>query len=196
MKYNKSLERKIVSQNKKIGEVLFLDGLCDVTDPCYDKDTWCALHNVKIMPGVYSAFIDEVNYPNEYIADSLEDEAMYNVKKGDKFISDDIRIMALTIVHEEYVPYFLDAETNEYKLSSNIGVDAGLCGFYNHKPDFKEDDAWYKFVDSLDKSDNDNVCDCHHGNGVTVSSGFGDGVYKVYKLTYDRKVIGLQLLFN
>ena len=103
MKYNKSLGRKIVSQNKKIGEVLFLDGLCDVTDPCYDKDTWCALHNVKIMPGVYSAFIDEVNYPEEYTADSFIDEVRYNVKRGEKFISDDIRIMALTIVHKEYV---------------------------------------------------------------------------------------------
>ena len=50
-------------------------------------------------------------------------------------------------------------------------------------------------MDSLKSNDNNNICDCTQLNGVIVSSGFGDGVYKVYKLIVDRKVVGLQLVF-
>lgn len=192
MKFIKEMQAKYLSRDKEIGEVSFSDGLCDVTDPGYDRDTWCALHDVKILPGMYKAFIDEVNFPSVW---EWEEGDVGHVI-GQREVMNDVRIMTLTIIHKNYVDNYIDGEYHKYKLSDNIGVDAGMCGFYNHKPDFKEDHEWDKFWQSLDRTEHGHDCDCHHANGVTVSSGFGDGVYTVYKITHNRKVIGLQLQFN
>lgn len=192
MKFVKELKACYFSRDKEIGEVSFADGLCDVTDPCYDQDTWCALYNVKILPGMYKAFVDEVNFPSVW----EWDEADVGHVIGDQEVMTDVRIMTLTIIHKDYVDNYIDGEYHKYILSDQIGVDAGMCGFYNHKPDFKEEYEWSKFWQSLDVSEDGRTCDCDHANGVTVSSGFGDGVYTVYKITHNRKVIGLQLQFN
>lgn len=195
MKYIKDLCNKYVKQNHKIGEVSFTDGLVDVSDPCYDRGTWCACYDVKVMPGKYCAFIDEVNFLSEWRYE--EDDAQYypEAVPGKEFTMSDIRIVTLTIFNKDYVEHYLNKTYNSYKLSDNIGVDAGLCGFYSHLPESLSDDEWCNIVDSLKSNDNKNTCDCTQLNGVTVSSGFGDGVYKVYKLTVDRKVVGLQLVF-
>lgn len=36
----------------KIG-VMDFHGSVDITDPCYDKDVWCRMNNVKISEGEY-----------------------------------------------------------------------------------------------------------------------------------------------
>ena len=195
MEYIKDLSNKYVKQNHKIGEVLFVDGLVDVSDPCYDRGTWCARYDVKVKPGKYCAFIDEVDFPSTWEYQDGDEKYYPEAVPGKKFTMHDIRVVTLTIFNSEYVRQYLNKEYNCYKLSDNIGVDAGLCGFYSHLPESLSDDEWNKLVDNLEENSNHNVCDCHHLNGVTVSSGFGDGVYKVYKLTVDRKVVGLQLVF-
>lgn len=194
MKYIKELPNKFVNFNKEVGEVSFPDGLVDITDPGYNRDTWCARYDFKVLPGVYKAFIDEVDFPSVWEAEDSRDAEVYNVKVGDVFTVNDPRIMSLVIVHKNYEDAYQDGELNRYVLGKNIGVDAGLCGFYNHKPDFN-DEEWNRFWQSLSKTESGNDCDCTHANGVTVRSGFGDGMYTVYKLTYNRKVVGLELRF-
>lgn len=196
MKFVKELDAKYINRDKVVGSIEFPDGLCNVTDPCYEKDTWCALYDVKIKPGMYKALIDEVDFPSIWKAEDNLDAFMHDVNVGDSYEVHDARIMSLTIIHEDYMGSYRYAHYNRYKLSNQIGVDSGMCGFYNYKPDFSSDEDWDNFWKSLNKTEHDNVCDCSRADGVTVSSGFGDGCYTVYKLVKDRKTIGLQLIFN
>ena len=40
-------------RRKKIGTMDF-HGSVDITDPCYDRDVWCRMTDVKIRKGVYT----------------------------------------------------------------------------------------------------------------------------------------------
>lgn len=184
MEYVKDLPPECVLRNHKIGEISFPDGSCDVTDPAYNKKSKWALYDVKIPSGIYNVFIDETNFPLLF-----EDEG--NFEAGE-----DIRITSLTIIHKEYLTVFQEEAFEERVLSEYISVDSGLCGFYNHKPNFRRDKDWDNFWTKLKKNENDNTCDCGTGNGVTVSSGFGDGVYTVYEIKHNDNTIGLKLKFN
>ncbi len=85
-----------------------------------------------------------------------------------------------------------------------IGVDAGLAGFFENKPDYN-DDTWDKICDYLyDEYDggpriaatnNDNKrlfgCEC-----VFCSSGYGDGSYEVRPLLdYRDMIVGYEITF-
>ena len=43
-------------RRKKIGTMNF-HGSVDVTDPCYDRDVWCRMNDVKIKQGEYDCYI-------------------------------------------------------------------------------------------------------------------------------------------
>lgn len=166
----------------KIGEIEIKDGFVDICDPGYDRDTWCALFDKQIKPGTYSCYVEVWNFP--WINDD-------NTHK----ILNDYRIMYLTIVHNDYNH---EIDKNKFELlSNNIGVDAGLCGFYNHKPDFTEERDWNNFWQNLNSlKEYGCTCDCGSANGITVSSGFGDGIYTVYQAKENDEVYALELCFG
>lgn len=167
-----------------VGKFNVPDGIIDITDPCYEKDTWCAMFDVKIKPGTYFCYIDMVNFPSLYTEENNNE-----IKR-----IEDERIMALTIKHED----FINKPTKRWiEINSNIGVDAGLCGFYNHKPNFEGQSIWEAFIDNLKKFEGSfNTCDLKP-YGITVSSGFGDGCYCAYKAkNKDNEIYALQLRFN
>lgn len=176
------LEPYYTEENKLIGQIDLPDGFVDVTDPCYNRGTWCAIFDLMVLPGKYNCFIDIANFP-------------YG---NDEFYGsgDDKRIMSLTILHNSYGNK-LENILPDFDVfdMAEVGVDAGLCGFYNHKSDFTEDEEWDKFWQTLEKYDG-NDCDVKP-NGATVSSGFGDGCYPVYKLTNNNgEIVGLRLDFS
>ena len=120
------------------------DGLIDVTDPCYDADSCGRLNGLEFVPGEYSCYV-------EY---------------------DDItewgeRICRIGITAALY-------KWCEYKLIGCIGVDAGLAGFFQNKPDYT-DEQWMSFCDRI-KDGNAWLFD----EGFFSSSGYGDGEYGVY----------------
>ena len=43
-------------RRKKIG-VMDFHGSVDITDPCYDRDTWCRMNDVKIKEGDYTCVV-------------------------------------------------------------------------------------------------------------------------------------------
>ena len=53
-------------RRKKIG-VMDFHGSVDITDPCYDKDVWCRMNDVKISDGEYTCNVwhhtDKGTYP-------------------------------------------------------------------------------------------------------------------------------------
>lgn len=125
----------------------YFNGKVDVTDPCYNRDVWCRLNDVKIMQGLYSCY--------------------YTEKDCNDFGK---RISELSIILEPYVSEVVGESYIGY-----IGVDSGLAGFFENKPDYN-DDEWSDFCKSL--KDNENVFENDYG--FFSSSGFGDGVYDVY----------------
>lgn len=166
-----------------VGKFNVTDGIIDITDPCYEKDTWCAMFDVKIKPGTYYCYIDMVNFPSLYTEENNNE-----IKR-----IEDERIMTLTIKHEEFIEKPLKRWIN---INTNICVDAGLCGFYNHKPNFEKENDWLAFCNNLKTVDGKfATCDLRP-YGITVSSGFGDGCYSAYKSTKENEIIALQLRFD
>ena len=127
----------------------------DITDPCYDKDTWCR-ETVECVPGEYTGYV------------KISDEGRWGK-----------RVASIAIYKDDKVK---DLYSMEY--IGHIGVDAGLAGFFNDKPDF-HNDKWMEFLEEsgVFKADGEydyskNYYDC--GYGLFSSSGYGDGEYDVY----------------
>ena len=144
----------------------------DVTDPSYDKEVWCRMNDVEILPGMYECFVDIWN--NEQTHGWGDRVACVGIR----------RLNSMGVI------------------SKNIGeicVDSGLAGFYEEKPDFTDDD-WSEFCDTI--HDNYPTIYLHDRElggrlyGFTVSSGYGDGVYPVYATKNSKgQVVGLEIYF-
>ena len=170
-------------KNLRIGTISIPDGLVDITDPSYDKCDKYSIWGKQVKPGDYKCYVDVVNFP-------------YNDENGKKHNS--YAIMRVAIIHKKQPPYVYNVlNSKEWKEVGKVGVDAGLCGFYNHKPDLDEE-KWTEFWQSLSKLKKFPLidCDCSKLNGVTVNSGFGDGYYTVKQFENDGEIIGLDISFN
>lgn len=144
-------------------------GVLDITDPCYDKDTWCRKTVKKVKTGKWSCF---------YLQEA----------------EDDGRIAQIEIVHESVD---INDIQNKYIAIGTIGVDAGLAGFFEEKPDYN-DNEWSKICNFIPYDEplifqTDSPMKC---NGIVTSSGYGDGCYEVYGLTDNHfEVVALKIIF-
>lgn len=93
----------------KIG-VMDFHGSVDITDPCYDKDVWCRMNNVKISEGEYACYVWRHTDKGKY-----EDGTPYSY----------ILVGAIGIYRNGDIPRQKDMEE-----IGSIGVDAGLAGFF------------------------------------------------------------------
>ena len=143
-----------IIEKKYIGE-LRLDGKVDITDPCYDKDVWCRM-TTECTPGYYTGYAE------------ISDEGEWGK-----------RVASISIyLNNREVPL------SEMKEIGDIGVDAGLAGFFRDKPDYPGDE-WSEFLHkaglytkegNYDYGRNTYIVDY----GIFSSSGYGDGGYLVY----------------
>lgn len=152
------------------GKLKFTSNKLDVTDPCYDKNVWCRM-TVDIVPGVYDY---------EIVTDESDGWGQ--------------RCRYISILRE-------GAESVRRGLVvGTIGVDAGLAGFFENKPDY-DDDAWVNVCENIhghpsvvatDKDSKEPFgCEC-----VFCSSGYGDGEYEVRTLLdYRDQVVGYEIKF-
>lgn len=156
-----------------------------ISDPCYDDYCWCKnlVKNETIRQGVYSAFVVEKDY-------------------GDW----GLRNKELIIANSEFLNIH-DLENSVKDLDfcvelQEVGVDAGLCGFFINKPNYTREE-WLKICDFLypekkyyveyimAKKENPFMCD-----GVCSSSGFGDGCYPVLACVNNKGLfIGFKIVF-
>lgn len=178
--------------NKPVGVINIKDSLVDITDPCYEKDTWCAFFEHKVKAGKYRCYVSVVNFPAKYQFEAKDWEVLCGKKKvGQTTTKTDRRIVELIIVHESIKL----EDIKSWDKVGKIGVDAGMCGFYNHKPDFTDDNKWLEFCDSLKTFPRLQVrCDIK-SYGITVSSGFGDGYYQCSEHIVDKEPVALKLEF-
>lgn len=127
---------------------LELQDKVDITDPCYDRDTWCRM-TTDCKAGTYYGFVKEVD-----CGDWGKRIAQISISQKHKF-----------------------SDITGMECIGSIGVDAGLAGFFNNKPDYDREE-WRNFCDVVDFSKEVQAWDI--GYGLFSSSGYGDGGYNVY----------------
>ena len=150
----------------EFGEFENKSGTMDVTDPCYDSDVWCRTTLKNVLPGLYKCF---------YHMDKLK-------VWGD-------RTWSCRVVHKDY----LDIVSKNPRFAGKVGVDAGLCGFFDNKPDYT-DAEWDALCDKLDFNAEPTSYVLPYG--CFTSSGIGDGVYNffVWK-NKDKKIVAAEIRF-
>lgn len=159
--------RRCFMKRKKIGAKDFY-GSVDITDPCYNKDVWCRMNNVKIKDGEYDCIV------------------WYHTEKG-RFNGNpyvDKRVGIIGIYHNGNIP-----KQNQMIKLGDIGVDAGLAGFFHNKPDY-DDTQWSAFCDQIHNGDAWLTAD-----GFYSSSGYGDGFYSVYAKRQNDELVALEIRF-
>ena len=152
-------------------------GAIDITDPCYDDDTWCRMNNVKIKPGKYNCFTSAL--------------------AGDAAKEHGEVIMTMVFAHEDVDPRKI--KRLEYDLLGEVGVDAGLMSIsesgvkpnYTDPEWFEVTDKFFRFKDELEEAMVSSELSINPPAGKEskqfwATSGFGDGEYRVLGAhTYD-----------
>lgn len=158
---------------ERVGMLSIQKQKLDITDPGYDKDVWCRLER-PIFAGEYNCFIGKDKYN---------------------------RIYALILLSKD-----IDFDDKRLKVTEDgsIGVDSGTAGFFVNKPDYS-DKEWsevceYLFGNKEDTRQNKNfwLTDEHTPlkcQSFFSFSGMGDGVYDLYRITKNRKIVGYKLVF-
>ena len=98
------------------------------------------------------------------------------------------RVKECQIVHEDYNI----EEEGLWEVAGYTGVDAGLAGFFNNKPDFS-DDEWSEFCDAIYHGDawiNPSIA-----KGFCTSSGYGDGCYDIDVVREGDEIIAARIIF-
>lgn len=157
-----------------IGTITFTKETLSVTDPCYNEDVWCRLDSVQIFPGTYDCYC-------------------YKPVKKDGTLEENRPMIAQIVLQDGFTEDKIN-EKESWRFIGEIGVDAGLAGFFQNKPDFK-DEEWFNFCDNLWKEDGEEKDETvkyayfyeendKSAKGFFTSSGYGDGGYPVYAI-YD-----------
>lgn len=158
-----------------VGTIDIADDKIDITDPCYDKSTWCRTQK-PIVSGEYNCYA-----------------GVGSNKTWGK------RVYSLIILANGLN---LDGKYDVQSVGS-IGVDAGMAGFFVNKPDYSDDD-WNQVCDYVFENDGggqpkkfwivdeDTPLRC---KGFFSESGIGDGEYVVYEIKQHDKIVGYKLEF-
>lgn len=157
-----------------IGEFTLGSSKLRVTDPCYDRETWCS-GILTARPGKWSARI------------KVSDEKMWGLRNAE-----------LLVAHENYNPSE-NAVWVEQEFS--VGVDSGQAGFFDDAlyPDgetgeFDDKDTFYGKVCDI-------TLDHKNGRagvlafGAVSSSGYGDGRYTCEAVYNGDEVVAARIIF-
>lgn len=152
---------------KKVGTMNF-HGSVDITDPCYDRNVWCRMNDVKIKDGEYDCYI-------------WLDKCRYEYPDGFIDVYDVVSIIGI------YRNGIVQCEDMEE--IGKIGVDSGLAGFFHNKADFS-DEEWREMCSTCERGYAWMLKD-----GFFSVSGDGDGMYKVYAYKQDGEITALEVHF-
>lgn len=145
-------------------------GPVTATDPGYDHDAMCVVRDIDIKPGKYSLF---VYYGKEYYKDDDNKRRQCSIP------------YICAMYHESLSP----RGRCNWRLIGSIGVDAGMAGFFQNKPDYNYDE-WGEFCKKM----RGNYCIMQEG--FCTRSGIGDGWYDVYATYNDEnEIVGVEIRF-
>lgn len=174
---------------KHIGQINLPNGTVDVTDPCYDRDVWCRT-TIDIAPGIYNCYAYEGT-----------EKGWGNRVWINQIVAADLELAA---VAEEKI-----AGNRSWISVGEIGVDAGMAGFFDSKPDF-DDEQWYALCESMRETkvkihnpscwakspyNKTNPLNSWKNDGFWTDSGIGDGGYPVYAIKHKGQIIALETRF-
>ena len=143
-----------------------------ITDPCYDAGTSCTICGVTIKPGDYECVAWK---GREYYKDEAGKRHYYQ------------RVFCCGIYLNGYIP---EPDTSSRKKLGEIGVDAGLAGFFQDKPDYNSEE-WFALCDKVHANDYLIV-----NEGFFTESGYGDGCYPVYAYKDNAgEIVALEICF-
>lgn len=143
-------------------------GSVDITDPCYNRDVWCRMNDIEVSDGDYSC--------------SVWLHTDRGVLLGKPYIDTSVGVIGI------YLDGVIPPE-DEMEEIGEIGVDAGIAGFFHHKPDY-DDQEWSSFCDRVSQGRAWLLPD-----GFASSSGYGDGGYSVYAYRQDGMTTALEIRF-
>ena len=164
-----------------VADITFEKGIISATDPCFNSDVWCRKDNIKIVPGDYQV--------NTYTDDNGR-----------------VTILQIILKDQSVIDRFNSKSENINKswrtITENIGVDAGLCGFFQDKPDFTGEE-WTDFRQNISYDGDGNLWKGKRPNekGFFTESGYGDGIYSCHAIRMavgNRKtprIVALELRF-
>lgn len=156
-------------RRKKIGTKHF-GPIIEVTDPCYNKDVWCRMNDVKIVEGEYACII--WRHTEKYTYEGRE--------------VTDTRVGRIGIYLDGIIP-----QQKAMEQIGEIGVDAGLAGFFMDKPDYTGDE-WPAFCNSIGWENDAWI----KPEGFFSRSGYGDGGYPVVAgKNKDGEITSLEIIF-
>lgn len=147
-----------------------------VTDPCYEKGTWCQGNINNAKTGKWYA---QASFSNEKVWDT--------------------RVSSLQIFHEG-LSFRQLPDMDWKKQKATIGVDSGQAGFFqseryheNGRGDFDDHDSFYGQICEMTLSSKQaGVIDY----GCVSSSGFGDGEYTLETIEdKDKKTVAARIIF-
>ena len=151
---------------EKLGTVLLTTGELTITDPCYDKGTWCTANLKNVFKGLWEASLE------------FTDCGSWGT-----------RVSAL---HFNAV-----GQTGGFfkKTKDEIGVDAGVCGIFENKPNYTDDDwdnlNFWPARGGMAKLTNGFRC-----NGCWSHSGLGDGGYRAaISKNSDGQIVGIKVIY-
>jgi len=180
---------------KKVeGYVNILGGKVDITDPCYDYCSGYRINNVSVKPGDYrcvyhmGAALEEAEIEK---TEKLAKEYGANPEEWVRREQDDIKNRCF-VIEIQFKGRAFDLNSAKWEEIGSISVDAGLAGFFWNKPDFT-DEQWNDFCDSLDDLSKNAYLE--KNMGFWCSSGYGDGMYKVFAIKDKNEVIALKICF-
>lgn len=142
----------------------------DITDPCYDRGTWCAMNDVTIKPGKYHC-------------------------KTIKVSDWGLRTGASMILHTDHFIKNQEPDWDKCQNIGNIGVDAGLAGFFNNKKDYtcKE---WSDLCDKIHSTNELRDMRTYMlEDGFFSDTGLGDGGYDVYAQKENDQIIAVIIVY-
>ena len=174
-------DEDITLKSRYIGEIVFTNNVC-VSDPCYDRDTWCMTVLKNVKPGKWEvrASIDTIDTWGE-------------------------RCYVLELFHRT-----VNQDDNlDWKDRFSLGVDSGTMSviddaFYRRKngsvEDFESDESAQEHFTNkcYDLTDDDRIGLFTYGSqkvGVVCSSGCGDGCYPLYVVEKDGEIVAMRINF-
>lgn len=163
-----------------VGQINLHSGVVDITDPCYNKDVWCRMQT-EVKPGTYNCY--------SYVGEDADWGK--RVWLNQIVIADD----ADSVATEEKV-----SKNRSWRNIGKIGVDAGLAGFFDEKPDFG-DEEWDSLCDWMLDDEKNSACssyikDFNGKDGFWTTSGIGDGGYDVFAIRNTKgQIVALEIRF-
>lgn len=154
-----------------------------ISDPCYDRKTWCAAWDLPAENGIWNCEVVKENCG-----------------------AWGSRVKQISCTHDSI-------ENNQYmsweRLDFDIGVDSGQCGIFDSGiyPNDNTGECFdlntfygkccYLTVPELRNSTDDDTVFGVLEKGIVSSSGFGDGSYTAYGLynKENEKLLGVRVVF-